>query len=149
MSETSEIRLRQGTRKIWTLFIFVIKHYLANYLERWHRKRNPKFPYRKNLPMKSSFIPAMYENFEIIKALITTVSVIHNRPHEVKKLPQKDSNTAIFGFKVPKSILHVSNGVQILLLIKLQYQIWIITWFFNDRFRGSPPYFSNIQTNEE
>jgi hypothetical protein len=65
----------------------------------------------------------MYENFEIIKALITTVSVIHKRPHVVKTLHKKDSNTAIFGFKVPKSILHVSNGVQILWAIKGQYQI--------------------------
>ena len=119
------------------------------YLERWHRKRNPKFPRRKNLPIKSSFIPAMYENFESSKAFITAVSVMHNSSQDMKKFPQNDSNIAIYGFKVPKRILHVSNGVQMLLLINPVYQIWTITWFFNDRFRGSPPYFSNIQTNKE
>ena len=128
-------------------YIYLSK--ILYYLESWHTNRNPKFPYRKNLPIKSSFIPAMYENFEIIKALITTVSVIHNRPHVVKKFPQKDSNIAIFGFKVPKRILHVSNGVQMLLLIAPLYQIWIISWFFIDLFIGSPPYFSNIQTNPQ
>ena len=102
-------------------YIYLSK--ILYYLESWHTNRNPKFPYRKNLPIKSSFIPAMYENFEIIKALITTVSVMHNRPHVVKKFPQNDSNIAIFGFKVPKRILHVSNGVQMLLLITPLYQI--------------------------
>jgi hypothetical protein len=41
------------------------------YLEIWQRKRNPIFPQRKKVPIKSSFIPAIYENFEFIKALIT------------------------------------------------------------------------------
>ena len=93
------------------------------YLEIWHRKRNPIFPHRKKVPIKSSFIPAIYENLEIIKALITVVSVIHNRLQEIKKFPQNDSNIATYGFKVPKRILHVSNGVQMLLLMIPVYQI--------------------------
>ena len=79
------------------------------YLEIWHRKRNPIFPQRKKVPIKSSFIPAIYENFEIIKALIIVVLVIHNKLQEMKKFPQNDSNIVMYGFKVPKRILHTVN----------------------------------------
>ena len=47
----------------------------------------------------------------------------------------------------PHIILQVSNGLHIVFLKIIPYPTCDTNWFFNDRFRGSPPYFSNNETN--
>ena len=96
--------------------------------------------------MKLSSNPAMWGNLKSINALMTKDSVRHKKNHVTEKFSMKDVKPAISICTGPKSILQVKQGVQIVLFSIMAYPNWVINWFFNDLFKGSPPYFSNIET---
>ena len=116
------------------------------YLDPLHRQRNPRFDKRKTLAMKLSSNPAMWGNLKSINALMTKDSVRHKKSHVTEKFSMKDVKAAISICTGPKSIRQVRQGVQIVLFSIMAYPNWVINWFFNDLFKGSPPYFSNIET---
>ena len=107
---------------------------------------NPWLVNKKNLAIKSSLMPIIWEKFSRIKAFKTKNWLKHKYIHVKDKFSIKESNTAILWFNGPITILQLKIGVQIVLFRIIAYPNWMINWFFKLLFKGSPPYFSNIET---